>query len=210
MLLNACCSEPNCNYLYHHRQTSYEYQRKMAQAPKPLPDSFNPFATHPFTNGSGVVPRPPPPTYQVHIPSSHARTYYAETMAPEALALSTSMESTSSISSSNSNASSQSTTPLHSPKPSRIAPFAPPATARQIFVPFRKDASTPELVLKKRPPVLVPSNSMVRTKWLIYIPLVRVIISSLLSNNLIIGSQMTHVKHTSTSLSNDHKFTPHT
>ncbi|KAL1687643.1 hypothetical protein GGG16DRAFT_127741 [Schizophyllum commune] len=26
-----------------------------------LPESFDPFANHPFTNGSGVVPRPPPP-----------------------------------------------------------------------------------------------------------------------------------------------------
>ena len=136
----------------------------MPEDPNSLPNSFNPFATHPFTNGSGVVPRPPlPSTYPAHVPSSHVRTYYAKAMAPEVPALSASMESMSSITTSSSNASSQSTTPLHSPKPSRVVQIAP-ASTRQIFVPFRKDASTPELVLKKRPPIPMPANGIVRAK----------------------------------------------
>lgn len=38
----------------------------------PLPQSFDPFATHPFTNNSGVMPLPPPPSkYPYPLPSPH-------------------------------------------------------------------------------------------------------------------------------------------
>ncbi|CAA7265437.1 unnamed protein product [Cyclocybe aegerita] len=106
----------------------------------PLLASFDPFATHPFTNGSGVPPRPPlPSSYPVPIPSRQAQPYYGGTIT-QYPPLSSSASSTS---------SSQSSTPLRAPRPQRAnSPMTP---ARPIFVPFRKDASSPDLVLKKSP-----------------------------------------------------------
>jgi hypothetical protein len=51
--------------------------------------------------------------------------------------------------SSSSKQSSNFTTPLRCPQPQRPLPNSPVSPSRQIFVPFRKDASSPDLVLKK-------------------------------------------------------------
>ncbi|TRM61842.1 hypothetical protein BD626DRAFT_570547 [Schizophyllum amplum] len=49
----------------------------------PLPASFDPFATHPFTNGSGVVSRPPPPhAYALHRPDHPLPVSYASGAPP--------------------------------------------------------------------------------------------------------------------------------
>ncbi|KAF9533442.1 hypothetical protein CPB83DRAFT_845268 [Crepidotus variabilis] len=129
--------------------------------------SFDPFATHPFTNGSGLTQRPPLPTsYPVPIPSSHVRNYHGNSTRHDGYpALSSSSDSTSSFNSfSSSPSSSHDTTPIHSPLPSRPILGSPASSSlssspapsnpstRQIFVPFRKDASSPDLVLKKRSP----------------------------------------------------------
>ena len=127
----------------------------------PLLESFDPFATHPFTNGCGVLPQPPPPSlYAIPIPSSHSKPIGLSKY-PD---LST---SASSISSSNSTQSLNFTTPLLSPQPQRpspsssATPSSPPG--RQIFVPFRKDTSSPDLVLKKKP-VRRSNDSTARAK----------------------------------------------
>ncbi|KIM49421.1 hypothetical protein M413DRAFT_21651 [Hebeloma cylindrosporum] len=127
----------------------------------PLLESFDPFATHPFTNGCGLLPQPPPPSlYAIPIPSSHSKPKELQKY-PD---LST---SASSISSSSSTKSLNFATPLTSPQPQRpppsssVTPSSPPG--RQIFVPFRKDTSSPDLVLKKKTPWR-SNNSTICTK----------------------------------------------
>lgn len=133
----------------HLHLTSY-HQNTMTQNSKSLLDeSFNPFAIHSFTNGSGLMPRPQlPPSHPVFIPSSHLRTYHPHAISPEAYPPSDS----SSVASTDSNPSSRTSTPIHSPKVCPSSTVPPP---RQIFVPFRKEAATPDLVLKKRLPTVV-------------------------------------------------------
>ncbi|KDR81786.1 hypothetical protein GALMADRAFT_239979 [Galerina marginata CBS 339.88] len=122
-------------------------------ASSPLLESFDPFATHPFTNGSGVTPQPPPPSvYAVPIPSTNTyRRYYME-------ALSQYPQLSTSASSITSTRSTESSPPrLHSPRPQRRSPAltsskTTPASPQQIFVPCRKHTSSPDLVLKKRLP----------------------------------------------------------
>lgn len=93
--------------------------------------SFNPFATHSFTNNSGLAPQPPKPSKYPHpIPSP------PHLVAPQTLSQ-----------------------PMKSPQPqrggSRNAPTKP------IFVPFRQDNSSPELgdiLSKNRSPSSLQSN----------------------------------------------------
>ncbi|KAJ2925200.1 hypothetical protein H1R20_g11864, partial [Candolleomyces eurysporus] len=106
----------------------------------PLLGSFDPFATHPFTNGSGLVPAGPQPSeYLMPMPSRsakpayHASASYSYTASPGSSGASTP-------------ASTHASTPMHSPRPTGGKP---------IFVPFqRSDTSSPELVLKKKVPYL--------------------------------------------------------
>ncbi|KAG9226435.1 hypothetical protein CCMSSC00406_0003314 [Pleurotus cornucopiae] len=93
-----------------------------------LLDSFDPFATHPFTNISGVIPQPPAPSR------------YAIPQRPRA-----STSQTSSAASSPSSSQGSSPT-LQSPQPRPFASSPP----QPVFVPFRQESSSPDLVLKKK------------------------------------------------------------
>ncbi|TEB36207.1 hypothetical protein FA13DRAFT_1237645 [Coprinellus micaceus] len=105
-----------------------------------LPGSFDPFATHPFTNNSGLFPNTPQPSqYLMPTPSRGGQppsSYYSSYSYPA-----------SQSSSGSSTPSSQPMTPLYSP---RAQPMGQP-----IFTPFkRSETSSPELVLKKKVPYL--------------------------------------------------------
>ena len=91
--------------------------------------SFDPLATHPFTNNSGLLPKPAAPSkYPLPIPTSRTS---AQT--------------------------SSSSTPIHAPQPSRSPPTSRSTksnagTRGPIFVPFRPERSSPDLediLLKK-------------------------------------------------------------
>ncbi|EAU88228.1 hypothetical protein CC1G_03900 [Coprinopsis cinerea okayama7 len=116
--------------------------------------SFDPFATHPFTNGSGIIPQAPYPSqYPMQFASAQrqSQTYY-----PSSPPTHYSSYAPSSTSSGASTPSTSPSTPLYSPRPHR----ASPSNAKPIFVPFqRSDASSPELVLKKKVPYM--TNTMV-------------------------------------------------
>ena len=92
--------------------------------------SFDPLATHPFTNNSGLLPKPAAPSkYPLPIPTSRTS---AQT--------------------------SSSSTPIHAPQPSRSPPTSRSTksnagTRGPIFVPFRPERSSPDLediLLKKK------------------------------------------------------------
>lgn len=85
-----------------------------------LLDSFDPFATHPFTNNSGLKPLPPSPSLSPVLMPSDLPT------------------------------SSSSAPNLHTSQPVPL-PSSPQATTPPIFVPYRRDTSSPELVLRKKP-----------------------------------------------------------
>ncbi|KAF9009408.1 hypothetical protein BDQ17DRAFT_1348043 [Cyathus striatus] len=98
---------------------------------------FDPFAVHPFTNISAVVPQSSQQMpHPIPIPP-HKHSYYPSS-------------SPGSTSSSPSSVSTQGSIVLHSPAPRRRAPDAP--TSQPIFVPYRREASSPDLVLKKKSP----------------------------------------------------------
>ena len=110
----------------------------------PLLGSFDPFATHPFTNGSGLVPEAPQPSeYLMPMPSRSAKpAYYASSSYSYTASPASSGASTP--------ASTHASTPMYSPRPLQQAPAGKP-----IFVPFqRSDTSSPDLVLKKKVPYL--------------------------------------------------------
>ncbi|KAF8894693.1 hypothetical protein BD779DRAFT_1783321 [Infundibulicybe gibba] len=113
----------------------------MAQSP--LLASFDPFATHPFTNNSGVLAQPPRPSqYPIPIPSPHHRQNHFPTSF-----------STSPSSPTNNQGVSP---PVKSPQPRRTQASSPPKAAssppQPIFVPFRQATSSPDLILKKKSP----------------------------------------------------------
>ena len=97
--------------------------------------SFDPLATHPFTNNSGLLPKPVAPSqYPHHVPSSKAHPHaHAPAQGPIILT----------------------TTPVHAPQPKRALP--PKANShsgpKPIFVPFRPERGSPDLediLLKKK------------------------------------------------------------
>ena len=112
----------------------------MAQSP--LLNSFDPLATHPFTNNSGLAPRPPQPSkYPNPTPSPSHQSHFPATF-PTSPAQSASPSSPPAAQS-----------PLKSPQPRRREPGSPRtlhSPTRPIFVPFRQETSSPELVLKKK------------------------------------------------------------
>ena len=89
--------------------------------------SFDPLAVHPFTNSSGLLPKPTPPSQYPHPLPSPA------TLATPPVSPAQGF--------------------VHAPQPSR-APKKGPASAKgPIFVPFRPERSSPDLddiLLKKR------------------------------------------------------------
>jgi len=93
--------------------------------------SFDPFAIHPFTNSSGVIPPPPLPSqYPTHTPSVNMHSYTVQ-----------------------GTPSSQPPSPLYAPQPRHVMTSpSTPSMAKPIFVPFRKDSASPDLVLKKKSP----------------------------------------------------------
>lgn len=98
----------------------------------PLLDSFDPFATHPFTNNSGLEPLPPLPS---PYPSSISPTQSMNSLSSE------------SVTHSSLNLQKQLLSPPSLP--------SSPAANVPIFVPFRVDTSSPDLeldmILKKKP-----------------------------------------------------------
>ncbi|KAF8803506.1 hypothetical protein BYT27DRAFT_7259966 [Phlegmacium glaucopus] len=107
-------------------------------ARSPLLDSFDPFATHPFTNNSGLTP--PPPLPSLYPSSIHSQLIPA---------------SSSSIQTVNLVSLSLNTSPLASPPLQKqpvplSSPVATPSRSPPIFVPYRRDTSSPDLVLKKK------------------------------------------------------------
>ncbi|KAF9566343.1 hypothetical protein CPC08DRAFT_814910 [Agrocybe pediades] len=118
----------------------------------PLLASFDPFATHPFTNNSGVIPEPPSPSmYPVAIPSafsSQTRHPSHPSDMPAYYNFSTSFSTKMSTSPSRTLTSRLSPQPrYHSPSPQS----SPSSPSREIFnVPCRKHTSSPDLVLKKK------------------------------------------------------------
>jgi len=119
----------------------------------PLLDSFDPFATHPFTNNSGLTPPPPLPSLY---PSIHSQTTLD--IIPTS---SSSTQTVNSLSSSLNIQNSPSSSPNiqntpsfpHLQKQPVPLPSSSPATPSRsppIFVPYRRDTSSPDLVLKKK------------------------------------------------------------
>jgi len=123
------------NVLFHLPVHQVPSQNTMTQS---LLKSFDPFISHSFTNGSGLTPHPPLPSpYPAPLPCPRVRTYRPEITSPDLCPLF------------DSNSSSRNSTPMHSPTPRSSSLSPPPRAALQIFEQFRKDATTPELVLKK-------------------------------------------------------------
>ncbi|KAI1788484.1 N-terminal glutamine amidase-domain-containing protein [Ganoderma leucocontextum] len=94
--------------------------------------SFDPLATHPFTNNSGLLPKPAAPSQYPHpVPSSSA---HAPAQGPIILT----------------------TTPVHAPQPKRASPVktnSRSSAPKPIFVPFRPERGSPDLediLLKKK------------------------------------------------------------
>ncbi|KAL4253927.1 hypothetical protein ABKN59_003090 [Abortiporus biennis] len=105
--------------------------------------SFDPLATHPFTNNSGLLPKPTPPSKYPHpIPSFNASTQTTGQAGQKP----------------HTTSSTRQNVPLHAPQPSRSNPLnnsrSSPGTHRApIFVPFRPERSSPDLddiLLKKK------------------------------------------------------------
>ncbi|KAI0648247.1 hypothetical protein C8Q79DRAFT_954503 [Trametes meyenii] len=93
--------------------------------------SFDPLATHPFTNNSGLLPKPAAPSQYPHAsPAKHP--HNSASQGPIILT----------------------TTPLHAPQPKRTSPMKSNSSApKPIFVPFRPERSSPDLediLLKKK------------------------------------------------------------
>lgn len=97
--------------------------------------SFDPLATHPFTNNSGLLPKPVAPSQYPHsVPSSNALPH------PHAPAQGSIILTT---------------TPVHAPQPKRALPKRSPHSSapQPIFVPFRPERGSPDLediLLKKK------------------------------------------------------------
>ncbi|KAI0654743.1 N-terminal glutamine amidase-domain-containing protein [Cubamyces menziesii] len=97
--------------------------------------SFDPLATHPFTNNSGLLPKPAAPSQYPHphpSPSKALPSSNGVSQGPIILA----------------------TAPVHAPQPKRAsAPKSSSSGPKPIFVPFRPERSSPELediLLKKK------------------------------------------------------------
>ncbi|KAI0928036.1 hypothetical protein AcV5_005730 [Taiwanofungus camphoratus] len=104
---------------------------------QPVFSSFDPLATHPFTNNSGLMPKPTPPSQVPHpIPSPLRALSGGSSLTPGQIP---SLPAHS----------------MHAPQPKR-APSGSKASSgapRPIFVPFRPERSSPELddiLLKKK------------------------------------------------------------
>ena len=93
--------------------------------------SFDPLATHPFTNNSGLLPKPAAPSQFPHpVPASKAHPSHT---APGPIILTT--------------------THVHAPQPKRAPAKSSSSAPKPVFVPFRPERSSPDLediLLKKK------------------------------------------------------------
>ena len=94
--------------------------------------SFDPLSTHPFTNTSGLLPKPAAPSQYPHAASS-SKPHPTTHAAPGPIILTT--------------------TPVHAPQPKRASPAKSSSGSKPVFVPFRPERSSPDLediLLKKK------------------------------------------------------------
>ncbi|EKM83022.1 hypothetical protein AGABI1DRAFT_125499 [Agaricus bisporus var. burnettii JB137-S8] len=115
-------------------------------------ESFDPFATHPFTNGSGLIPQPPKPSqYPIPIPSPRQSSSYSPCR--EGGSNPASASSTSSMTSGSPSSPPTAPQPRRHPASTSLPRFSTSSSHQPIFVPFRKETSSPDLVLRKKVPV---------------------------------------------------------
>ena len=149
----------------------------MSSSHSQILNSFDPHAIHPFTNGSGLVPQPPQPSqYPIPIPSPRRPSAFSPTYsqfhddAPPSPPLSPNFSVFSNSPSS----------PVIAPRPMSSSPSRSPC--QPIFVPFRQDTSSPDLILKKKVPLTRSASTQTpttiqkawyptHTSWLFHIPM---------------------------------------
>ena len=107
-----------------------------------VPPSFDPFATHPFTNNSGIPPQAPQPyPYPRPIPSAHFHAQHASSGLPNP-------------SQASSLPTAQTPMTVHAPQPSRphAHSSASAPVQKPVFEPFKLERSSPDLkdVLAKK------------------------------------------------------------
>lgn len=92
--------------------------------------TFDPLATHPFTNGSGLLPKPAQPSkYPRPVPPVLRAGVPPPAQQPAQRPTDPSKNAAS----------------IHSPQPKRSTPKPSPNTRGPIFVPFRPERSSPDL-----------------------------------------------------------------
>ncbi|KAL9714785.1 hypothetical protein Ac2012v2_001445 [Leucoagaricus gongylophorus] len=130
----------------------------MSSSHSQILNSFDPHAIHPFTNGSGLVPQPPKPSqYPIPIPSPRRPSAFSPTYSQYY-----DDYTQSSPSSLNSSVFSNfPSSPSHTPRPMSSSPSRSPY--QPIFVPFRQDTSSPDLVLKKKAPLTRSTGTQTST-----------------------------------------------
>lgn len=122
-----------------------------------VPSSFDPFATHPFTNNSGIPPQAPQPyPYPRPIPSAHQQQQQANAGKPNPAQAS-------------SLPTAQTPMTMHAPQPQRARPNAtgtPAQTRQPVFEPFKLDRSSPDLkdVLAKKSSVKAKADAKTKAK----------------------------------------------
>ena len=111
-----------------------------------VPASFDPFATHPFTDGSGLTPKAPQPyPYPRPIPTSQSQQQFYTTQQPSSVP------------------SQQTPMSFHAPQPVRAQQVPP--TAHHVFETFKLDRSSPDLqdILSKKS-VFLKANGTHKSK----------------------------------------------
>jgi len=96
--------------------------------------SFDPLATHPFTNNSGLMPKPAAPSKYPHPAPSHAKSTMPMTTQPNTRPRTPTQHNKSNVH-------------IHAPQPTRSSPAKQSShhSRGPIFVPFRPERSSPEL-----------------------------------------------------------------
>lgn len=134
------------NSTLHHTRKSFSLPQTLTMGRSPLLESFDPFAVHPFTNNSGLAPSLPQPSkYPTPLPSPR---YQPSTVSTSPA--STPSSSPESFTFFPSSPPSSHVYPKH-PSTQPTAPASTMSPSRPVFVPFRKDTSSPDLILKKSP-----------------------------------------------------------
>lgn len=145
--------EPSYLYKSSFILSSHPAHNTMTSSHSQILNSFDPHAVHPFTNGSGLAPQPPRPSqFPIPIPPPRRPSAFSPTYSqyPDEYKQSPPSSSPNSSVSSNSPSS-----PVYAPQPQRRPTSASPprsqtAPSQPLFVPFRQETSSPDLVLKKK------------------------------------------------------------